>query len=911
MRFVPRWPISTGPWSWCRRTTARQSPKAGPSTGTSSDDAYPVLAILPPLHPASLGRSRLLCRPRAAVPLRRRRDGQRHRLGRSRRGDGPRRDARLLRRGRPVARPHRGRDRPLEGQASRVSPFGFNLIHSPNEPAHRGGDRRPVPAPRRPAGRGVGVPRPDAARRALPADRHPPRTPTAGSSRRTGSSPRCRGSRWRPSSSPPPPEQFVRELVAQGDLTAEQAELAQARPGGPGRDRRGRLRRAHRQPARPSRCCRRMLALRDRLQAQYGYADAAAGRAGGRHRDAGVGGGGVRDGGRLRRDRLGQPGVRRVGQLRRRPADARRGRAGRRGHGPGRRHVRDGRQGAGAQARHDVRHAGRQAVRALPRLPVARRDPRRPSAASWRRTCSAARSTRSGGRRGRSSCSRDPAQVPKAERDPKHKMALVFRWYLGQSSRWANAGEPDRKVDYQVWCGPAMGAFNEWAKGSFLEEPENRRVVTVALNLLYGAAVTLRRGQLRVAGRGPGRAVPARPAGARRVGTPAGVNVARLTTPAGCRTAAIASCSRRRSLRDGRGLMAPRASHWPSSASAACSRRRTAPARSGPTSSTASRHRPGPADALAARRLLRRRPEAARPHLRGPRRLPRPGRLQPARVRHRPERPRGDRHVAAARPGRRPAGAERRRLHAGPAKFDRNRVSVILGVTGTLELVIPLGARLGHPIWRKALEDAGVDEETADEVVQRDRRRLRRLAGELVPRPARQRRRRPDRQPARPGRHQLRRRRRLRQLAERDPPGRPGAGRRPVRRGRHRRRRHVQRHLHVHVLQQDAGPVADRRRQAVRRRRRRHHPRRGAGHRRAEAAGRRRARRRPHLRGHQGDRLVERRQGQRDLRPVRRRPGAGACRTRTSWPACRRRRSSWSRPTAPARRSATRPRRRR
>ncbi len=34
--------------------------------------------------------------------------------------------------------------------------------------------------------------------------------------------------------------------------------------------------------------------------------------------------------------------------------------------------------------------------------------------------------------------------------------------------------------------------------------------------------------------------------------------------------------------------------------------------------------------------------------------------------------------------------------------FDRSRVSVILGVTGTLELVIPLGRRLGHPIWRRA-----------------------------------------------------------------------------------------------------------------------------------------------------------------------------------------------------------------
>src|SRR5204862_2714008 len=51
--------------------------------------------------------------------------------------------------------------------------------------------------------------------------------------------------------------------------------------------------------------------------------------------------------------------------------------------------------------------------------------------------------------------------------------------------------------------------------------------------------------------------------------------------------------------------------------------------------------------------------------------------------------------------------------------FDRNRVSVILGVTGTLELVIPLGARLGHPIWRKALKEAGVADTVADEVVQR------------------------------------------------------------------------------------------------------------------------------------------------------------------------------------------------
>jgi PfaD family protein len=95
---------------------------------------------------------------------------------------------------------------------------------------------------------------------------------------------------------------------------------------------------------------------------------------------------------------------------------------------------------------------------------------------------------------------RAPAQVTRAERDPKHRMALVFRWYLGLSSRWANAGEPTRQVDYQVWCGPSMGAFNEWARGSFLEGWRDRRVVTVARNLLYGAAVLTRLQMLRCQG---------------------------------------------------------------------------------------------------------------------------------------------------------------------------------------------------------------------------------------------------------------------------------------------------------------------------------------------------------------------------------------------------------------------------
>lgn len=92
---------------------------------------------------------------------------------------------------------------------------------------------------------------------------------------------------------------------------------------------------------------------------------------------------------------------------------------------------------------------------------------------------------------------RDPEQIVRAKQDPKHKMALIFRWYLGLSSRWANAGEKSRQVDYQVWCGPSMGAFNEWTKETWLAEPANRTIATVAMNILYGATVVTRINMLR------------------------------------------------------------------------------------------------------------------------------------------------------------------------------------------------------------------------------------------------------------------------------------------------------------------------------------------------------------------------------------------------------------------------------
>ncbi|QBF84043.1 eicosapentaenoate synthase subunit PfaD [Shewanella maritima] len=87
---------------------------------------------------------------------------------------------------------------------------------------------------------------------------------------------------------------------------------------------------------------------------------------------------------------------------------------------------------------------------------------------------------------------RDPKQIERAKDNPKRKMALIFRWYLGLSSRWSNSGEAGREMDYQIWAGPALGAFNEWAKGSYLDDYQNRNAVDLAKHLMHGAAYQAR-----------------------------------------------------------------------------------------------------------------------------------------------------------------------------------------------------------------------------------------------------------------------------------------------------------------------------------------------------------------------------------------------------------------------------------
>lgn len=130
------------------------------------------------------------------------------------------------------------------------------------------------------------------------------------------------------------------------------------------------------------------------------------------------------------------------------------------------------------------RHASLDEIPTEAREAIEKHVFRMPLAEVWERTVSFFSAT-------------DPAQLERAARDPKHRLALVFRWYLGSSSRWPIDGVRERQADYQLWCGPAMGAFNRWVLGSFLEAPSERTVQQVALNLMEGAAAVTRAQQLR------------------------------------------------------------------------------------------------------------------------------------------------------------------------------------------------------------------------------------------------------------------------------------------------------------------------------------------------------------------------------------------------------------------------------
>merc|ERR1711865_1071259 len=74
------------------------------------------------------------------------------------------------------------------------------------------------------------------------------------------------------------------------------------------------------------------------------------------------------------------------------------------------------------------------------------------------------------------------------------------RWYLGSSSAWADSGVSDRALDYQVWCGPAIGSFNNFIRGSYLDPLVAKCYMDVYeanMQLLLGTCVLRRCAQVK------------------------------------------------------------------------------------------------------------------------------------------------------------------------------------------------------------------------------------------------------------------------------------------------------------------------------------------------------------------------------------------------------------------------------
>jgi trans-AT polyketide synthase/acyltransferase/oxidoreductase domain-containing protein len=81
-----------------------------------------------------------------------------------------------------------------------------------------------------------------------------------------------------------------------------------------------------------------------------------------------------------------------------------------------------------------------------------------------------------------------PGEIEAAERNPKKKMAMVFRWYFIHTNRLALEGSRENSANFQVHSGPAIGALNRWLRGTPLEDWRNRHPEDLAERLMTAAA---------------------------------------------------------------------------------------------------------------------------------------------------------------------------------------------------------------------------------------------------------------------------------------------------------------------------------------------------------------------------------------------------------------------------------------
>ena len=86
---------------------------------------------------------------------------------------------------------------------------------------------------------------------------------------------------------------------------------------------------------------------------------------------------------------------------------------------------------------------------------------------------------------------RDPALLAHALSTPQARSEVVVQGWLARAAR--QVGQPDADpADVQIWCSPAMGAFNVWSRQVGLQSPETRTFAAVSSALLEGACRLVR-----------------------------------------------------------------------------------------------------------------------------------------------------------------------------------------------------------------------------------------------------------------------------------------------------------------------------------------------------------------------------------------------------------------------------------
>jgi trans-AT polyketide synthase/acyltransferase/oxidoreductase domain-containing protein len=81
-----------------------------------------------------------------------------------------------------------------------------------------------------------------------------------------------------------------------------------------------------------------------------------------------------------------------------------------------------------------------------------------------------------------------PEKLAEIEASPKQKMAAIFRWYFIHTARLTMKGCEEQRMDYQIHCGPSLGAFNQWVKGTARENWRNRCVAEIGEYLMQQSA---------------------------------------------------------------------------------------------------------------------------------------------------------------------------------------------------------------------------------------------------------------------------------------------------------------------------------------------------------------------------------------------------------------------------------------